>query len=615
MKGISVINQKVRSKTASWLLIFLFGSLCSYSMAGAQEKLTLSATLSATSVAVDSTATLTVTVNGSRSAEIDIPEVENLIFHRRGQSSSMHFMNGSLSSSISTKFIIQPLQEGTFTIPPFNVIADNKTLTTEPLSLEVTSSLKPTGSTVPQDNNDNSDEIAFIAVSGLKEKGYTGEIIPVEIKAYFRRGIRVEIQRLPEIRGDAFVISPPSDEPSQTIESRGGKSYSVITWNSSITPIKEGNYDFIVDLDATLYLPQKSSRSRMNRNPFFRDDFFNDDFFNDIFGGFQEKKVTLASERQSFTAEPLPEAGRPDDFGGAVGEFSFEIAAKPRSVKVGDPITLTMTISGKGNFDRVTAPLFPSDSNWKTYSPVANFKSSGSEYSGDKIFEQAVVVNNTTINEIPSLHFSYFDPIRHQYVTRSTEALPLSIEKEAESATVPAPPLSGNVKKPESAAPEQTGRSATIRLSTNKFTDDIRPVFREVWFIAVAVACTLILLIVAALILRKHYLLKNEDSLQRKIQLARIQEKLNLLQKNIQNNDNDAFLKNCREIIQCKLGLVWKVEPTTITLSDLQQKLSADSPLLEIFRAAEQQAYGGTYLDKELGNYLNILEKELEGIS
>ena len=34
----------------------------------------------------------------------------------------------------------------------------------------------------------------------------------------------------------------------------------------------------------------------------------------------------------------------------------MQAEAKPKSVQVGDPITVTANISGRGNFDRVTAP-------------------------------------------------------------------------------------------------------------------------------------------------------------------------------------------------------------------------------------------------------------------
>src|SRR5256885_8375495 len=38
------------------------------------------------------------------------------------------------------------------------------------------------------------------------------------------------------------------------------------------------------------------------------------------------------------------------------GNFAMTVDAKPKTVQVGDPITVTSTISGRGNFDRMNGP-------------------------------------------------------------------------------------------------------------------------------------------------------------------------------------------------------------------------------------------------------------------
>ena len=140
-----------------------------------------------------------------------------------------------------------------------------------------------------------------------------------------------------------------------------------------------------------------------------------------------------------------------------------------------------MTISGTGNFDRVTCPTFPQDGHWKTYTPTSTFNDKGAHFDGEKIFEQAVVATINDIKQIPSLRFSYFDPQQERYITTTTEPIPLQILGNPVSPSQPAAqPIS--LQGPE--VQPQLDRTTTIRLETGKFTDEIRPLFREMWFIA-----------------------------------------------------------------------------------------------------------------------------------
>jgi len=61
----------------------------------------------------------------------------------------------------------------------------------------------------------------------------------------------------------------------------------------------------------------------------------------------REKEVNIASINQTMRVIPLPKAGKPDNFSGAVGSFSLSAEAAPKECMVGDPITLMMVIRGK----------------------------------------------------------------------------------------------------------------------------------------------------------------------------------------------------------------------------------------------------------------------------
>lgn len=614
MINLSKLADRAHAPRRLTVLLYLFFAAAVFCPAvSAEDGISLSASLSSSDLSLDSNAVLTITVNGSRAADVEIPEVADLIFHRRGQSSQMRIVNGSFSSSITTTYIIQPLKEGAFTIPPLRVKVDSVTLTTEPLTLTVRGQADKSTADAPGSEESRLQKMTFLTISRLKDKAYTGELLPVEIKAYFLRGVRAEVLELPQMRGEAFVIAPFDSNPRQTTEVHGGRQYSVLSWQTTVSPIKEGEYELIIDLDATLLLPERTNRSRHNRHPLFDDDFLGDDIFDSFFDRYQKKKVALESIPHSLAVAPLPDQGKPAGFSGAVGNFDFSVSAKPTHIQLGDPVTLTMTISGQGNFDRVAAPAFPESSDWKTYSAASTFNSKGSDYQGEKVFEQAVVVNNPGIKEIPPLHFSYFDPQKEIYVTRATAPLPLVI-KEAQALTAARfdqpPAIAGDEgdKPGLSSAP-----SATLRLTPGRFVTEIAPVYASMWFILTAAFCTLVLICLMALTLRRNYRQKNLSQVQRKKLNKDIEARLSILQQNIDSNDGGAFLNNCRRIIQLRLGMDWKLEPSAITLTDLKARLSADSPLIRIFAAAEQQAYGGTPLSQEeLRDYLEMMQNEQE---
>jgi hypothetical protein len=84
--------------------------------------------------------------------------------------------------------------------------------------------------------------------------------------------------------------------------------------------------------------------------------------------------------------------------------------AKPKTVQVGDPITVTNTISGRGNFDRVNAPVLEDERGWHKYPPSSKFKQDDEVgLSGTKTFE-TVLSPNEKKQGLPLLAFSYFDP-------------------------------------------------------------------------------------------------------------------------------------------------------------------------------------------------------------
>ncbi len=593
--------------------LFLYVVLLLLHPLSAHGEITVETSLSTHSFPVDRAAQLTITVSGTRSADIRMVDVDGLRFHGRGQSSQVNIINVSYSSSISSNFIIQPLKPGTYTIPPLSISAGKETIQTKAITFKVTSvGQKQPSKGVKTEGSADENEIAFIRLTKVS-KHYSGEVVPITIKAYFNQKYRANINSLPILKTDGVVMSPLSNQPEQTQEELDGQIYSVLTWDTTLSGIKTGNHPILFELDATLNLPQQRRMSTFGGSSLF-----DDSFFNNFFGGFQQKPIKVVSPDLHFEVSELPTADQPDNFTGAIGDFRLITSASPGQVEIGEPITLTIEIKGKGNFDRVESPVFPSTPDWKTYSPTSDYSSEGNIFSGKKRFEQAIVAKNSRLRHIPSLSFSYFDPEKELYKTISSKPIPIKIT-EPDLPVNQQPPLQAAAasKKPQPASagvpvPGISGL-APIHLETGKFYQRITPLYKRVWFLSGAGCCVLLLLLVAFFNVHARNLARHPELQLQKKRSRLLAESLAKISGAETSGNGSLFLALCRQTIQQQLGLLWNVEGAAISLADIKDRLDTRTALIGIFQAAEQAAYSTTALPPEtMQIYSEKIKKELE---
>lgn len=580
-------------------------------------EVTVTASLSSQSFPINDAAQLTINVQGIRSSQIHLPEIDGLHFQQRGQSTRMEFVNGAYSASVSSIYQVDASRVGKFTIPPIKVSTKEGDLYTKSIQLEVTdvnaaatSRSSAQGSTsATRLRSGEAREVAFLRVNPAKKTSYSGEVVPVRIKAYFRDGIQANLNSLPQLTGEGFVLQQLEGEPLRTREVVGNEYYTVLTWDFALSGIKEGKHELSMELDATLLLRQQR-----------RDPFGGNSFFGDFFSSYREKEVKVASPNLEMEVLSLPEKGRPENFSGAIGDFRLQVKAEPLKVSQGDPVTLTMTVSGQGNFGRVQAPQLEKEEGWKTYTPSSEFLKDGSDNQGKKVFEQAIVAKASNLTEIPAVVFSYFDPDSGTYKDLVSLPIPLQVEK-----VVPVEktvePSQGEAQKNEeqSVAPAQPTVQqaipglAPLQLDSSDMNQKLEPLFAKKWF---QILCAVLLLLILAAITFKVRMarLAANPTLQRqraRKQLLAVREKE--IAARLESNDSHGFLATCRSTIQEQLGLLWETEAAAITLADLQKRLSPDSILVTIFRAAEESAYSGQELSaQQMQDFASGLKKELE---
>jgi hypothetical protein len=130
----------------------------------------------------------------------------------------------------------------------------------------------------------------------------------------------------------------------------------------------------------------------------------------------------------SFSVRPLPVAGRPASFSGAVGSgFSIDVSANRSVVRVGDPISLNVTLRGEG-LETMSLPDLSVDGGMSPDQfQLPNERPAGSHNGNTKQFKVSVRVKDEGVTQVPGLAFSWFDPHQEQYVTARSKPIALQV--------------------------------------------------------------------------------------------------------------------------------------------------------------------------------------------
>ena len=439
----------------------------------------VTAVLSNSEAAVGETVQLQIKLSGAGDARP--PEnisVDGLEIHATGTSRQFEMRNFTTTSSVSYNYTILPLQAGRFTIPPQTIRVGSQSVRTPELTLNVADSAGGSSSSgAGRDTQSASaSKLIFAELIVPKKSAFVGEIVPVQIRLGFDPRVRPRLIEPPEITGQGFTAQK-LQESGETPDTINGRTYQVVTYKTAIAAARAGKFEIgPVKAKAQVLIPRRPSsprsrsRSRSPFDLFDQDDPLSDPFFSNPFGQLAERReVEVNSEPVAFEVKPLPQKA-PPSFSGAIGNFTMATEAKPKSVQVGDPITVTATISGRGNFDRVNAPVVEDEHGWHKYPPSSKFKQDDDVgISGTKTFETVLSPNEKKQN-VPVMAFSYFDPAKEQYVTLRSDPIAIAVQGGAATtpnvtAAQPGSPTPATAARPGSAIPATAKQDILYQLT------------------------------------------------------------------------------------------------------------------------------------------------------
>ncbi len=439
----------------AFLILALILPLCLH----AQE---VAAGLSANRAQVGEPVQLMVTVRGARGAEV--PEklsVKGLQINLAGRSTQFEMRNFKMSSTLTYTYIVVPLFEGEFTIPPFDVQIEGKSFRTQVMRLSVSGGGQaapqspglPQGAQIPSgpppSSADEGDPF-FADLILSKKKVFVGEVVPVELRFYFNSRIGGQVGERPNFGGEGFTVQKFSNAVKRE-QVVNGTNYTVFSFQSAITAVKSG----------TLEIPEASLEARLQFPGKMPQGF--DSFFNNLplpQGMFSDNRdVTLKTKPMQLEVLPLPKDGKPEDFSGAVGKFTIDASVSPKKAAAGEPVTLKASVSGQGNFEGMGSPVLTGDEGWRSYPPTDKFQSTDAVgFTGEKTFEFPLIARQDQ-TRTPGLRFSYFDPSTEKYIVLTQD--PLEVNAKAGGAGAPAASATPVAAAPQANKPAPTSTPAS----------------------------------------------------------------------------------------------------------------------------------------------------------
>jgi hypothetical protein len=329
------------------------------------------------------------------------------------QQVSQSWVNGRSSFEKIYSYYLLPNQKGNLTIKSATIEYNGQVFKTSPVKITVTNAIQQ-----PRDPNDGSsisvDDNLHLIAEISKANPYVNEPITVVYKLYFSNNIGI---------GNFREFGKPkyNDFWSQNIDI---KQLAV-----EERTFKGEQYRFIVLKKVVLY-PQKSGK--LSIEPLALDiDVQLPSNRRDVFGRqlITEESKRVSAGAKTITVKALPEAGKPDNFSGAVGTFDFKVSPSKNNLKNGESLDLVVSVMGKGNMKLFSLPKPVVPNALEMYDPVhnENVNTSLAGMSG-KISDSYTIIPQYRGNyPIKPIQFSYFDIGSGTYKTISSPQIVINM--------------------------------------------------------------------------------------------------------------------------------------------------------------------------------------------
>ena len=339
-------------------------------------------------------------------SDIQFPAFSNAQIVSRQYAQNREYSNGDAIMEIVYQLGLKPVQGGIIKADAAKITVDGKLYQTQPFIVKINKPTDSSDGALGMETRSGDDVFLVLKLSNTNP--YQNEEVIGQLKLYTRR--------VDYLNSSGKIISPDF------------KGLVALPVNQDINNVYQqevvNGYMYYSKVIAQYVLFPTQARS-LKIDPFTLTLSVSNGFFD-------EGEINIKSEPVMITAKKLPE-NSPKDFYGVVGDYSLRVVSNQTKVSRGEPVTVTVEVSGKGNFDLVKTPALVIPQGIEQYPPKNKSKSTPtSEGVTGNITSSNVLVPQTSGDfEITVKPFVFFNPQSGNYKTLTAKTISLQVERDS----------------------------------------------------------------------------------------------------------------------------------------------------------------------------------------
>jgi BatD DUF11 like domain len=306
---------------------------------------------------------------------------------------------GGGSVVVEYRYVITTDRVGTFAIEPFQARLGNAVAHSRPTFISIRQATRANIPTViARARVDTSLEVNFRALS-LPETVFVGQQANYEVAVFLNETVRDRLRRNPTFFPPdmqsmlAYDLPTRADPPRRQV---GSHCFDALVYQRALFPLMAGRFS-IPPAQLVYSLPLSAS------------------FFS------REETHDLQTDSTVIVAIEPPAQGRPSNYGGAVGNLRVAARLDTNTSRVGDPLRLTVRVSGSGN-----VKLFPRPAVGVSWGSLVKgdervqVDTTARRIAGSKEFDWVLTPKIAGELDLPPIRYPYFNPESRRYEVATT---------------------------------------------------------------------------------------------------------------------------------------------------------------------------------------------------
>ena len=334
--------------------------------------------------------------------QITPPSFEGFqVMGQPSQGTSIQMVNGQSTMQLSVTWQLLAQREGKFTFGKALVLAGGQHYETRPIVVEV---FKGNSHQVKSANE------AFIRTTVNKSKCFLGEEVVIIQKIYSQQQI-VGFQEFEQPAYEGFYSVPQeTKDKTLAVENIDGVNYYTYELFRTVGIANKSGKALANPIKGVVVLRKPAANKARN-------------IFEQFFGApaYEDVPVEVRSKLVTVEVSELPEAGKPEGFYGAVGDYAYRVACSRSEVKAHDAINLRLTITGTGNLKLLEAPKLKLPQDFEVYDPKVT------ETDNSKTFDYLIIPRTEGTYNLGPFDFSYFSTVTKKYINLPSGEVPLKV--------------------------------------------------------------------------------------------------------------------------------------------------------------------------------------------